>query len=224
MIHYSPHTVSNSVHWNIKIEPIFRILDDVKWMENFFESGELMLSCFNNFKKYPDEMQGDKREGEGFIGGTDEEGNVNGVIYESGLNAFIMSTTTNLNKKVQKDFNGKCAIKINNPTAFALEISKKLPFVNSGLEGDCNYEKSRTHFLDKEMNENRRFQNIDFHNDPNSHNLLKEITLGMELFLKQDKYKHQNEYRLIWFSDKNLSEGIFIKCPEAIHFCEKVYL
>ena len=135
-----------------------------------------------------------------------------------------MSTTTNLNKKVQKDFNGKCAIKINNPTAFALEISKKLPFVNSGLEGDCNYEKSRTHFLDKEMNENRRFQNIDFHNDPNSHNLLKEITLGMELFLKQDKYKHQNEYRLIWFSDKNLSEGIFIKCPEAIHFCEKVYL
>ena len=47
MIHYSPHSLSNPVDWNVKREPIFRIFDDVKWMENFFETGEIMLSCFD---------------------------------------------------------------------------------------------------------------------------------------------------------------------------------
>lgn len=223
MIHYSPHSLSNPVDWNVKREPIFRIFDDVKWMENFFETGEIMLSCFDKFKNYEDEMQGDKDEGNGIVGGTDEKGNVSAVIYESGLNAYVMSTTTELTDEVKSDFNGKCAIKINNPTLFGLELSKKIPFVNSGLEGHCTYAKSRVHFLDNEIENNKMFQNLDFQNDPNSRELFKQITLGMELFLKLEKYKHQKEYRLIWFSKPNVKESIIINCPEAIQLCEKIY-
>lgn len=221
---YTPYSFSYPVSWNIKKDAVFRILDDIQWMENFFESGEIMLSCFNKFRKYPDEMQGDINEGEAIVGGFDEKNNKhNYVIYESGMKAFILSTTSEITEKVKKDFNGKCAIKINNPTLFGLEISKKLPFVNSGLEGACNYAPTRIHLYEKELKENKIFQNIDFQNNPNRNEIFAEITLGMELFLKLDKYKHQKEYRLIWFSKQPVNESIMIKCPEAIEFCEKIY-
>ena len=223
MIYYTPHSLTKPVAWNVKREPIYRIFDNVKWMENFFETGELMLSCFDKFKNYEDEMKGDKDEGHGIVGGMDEKGNMSSYIYESGLNAFVMSTTTTLTDEVKSDFNGKCAIKINNPTLFGLEVSKKLPFVDSGLEGHCNYVESRVHFLDSEIENNRILHSLDFENDPNARALFQQITLGMELFLKHKKYKHQQEYRLIWFSKPTVKESIVVKCPEATEFCQKLY-
>tara|TARA_R110000751_G_scaffold125869_3_gene227617 strand:+ start:8428 stop:9090 length:663 start_codon:yes stop_codon:yes gene_type:complete len=214
------HSFNTPVSWSIKKEPIYRILDDVKWMENFFETGELMLSCFNNFKSYKDEMQGDLEEGHGVLGNTDEKGNVSAYIYDSGSNAYVMSTTTVLTDIVKKDFKGKCAIKIMHPTYFALEISKKLPYVLSGLEGHCDYLNTRVHFLEKEVEYKKSFEKLDFENDRNSIELFKEMTNGKELFLKDKKYRHQNEYRLIWFSKEYVNESVVIKCPEARSFCE----
>jgi len=223
MLHYTSKSLNFPINWNIKREPIYRILSDVKWMDNFFDKGEIMISCLNNFRNYPDEMRGDVNEGEAIIGGVSDNGNHNAVIYESGMKAFVMSATTELNDKVIKDFNGKCAIKINNPELFGLEISKKLPFVTSAIEGYCNYAESRVHFFKKEQKENSIFQSIDFKNDPRSESIFKQLTMGMELFLKLDKYKHQKEYRLIWFSEEEVNESVLIKCPEATAFCDKIY-
>lgn len=223
MIHYTNHSLSNPVDWNIKREPIYRIFDSEQWLENFFETGEIMLSCFDKFKKYEDEMQGDKDEGKGILAGTNANGGDTAVIYETGLNAYILSTTTELTEKVKLDFNGKCALKINNPTLFGLELSKKIPFVNSGLEGHCNYVKSRVHFFENDSELNNIFQKLDFKNNPYSHEIFKQITLGMELFLKDEKYTHQKEYRLIWFSQPNVKESIIVNCPEAIKLCDKIY-
>ena len=222
MSQYTTHNFNRPITWNIKKEPVYRILDDEKWMKNFFETGELMLSCFNNFKNYKDEMQGDSEEGHGVLGNTDEKGNVSAYIYDSGLNAFVMSTTAILSEEVIKDFKGKCAIKINHPTYFALEVAKKLPFISSGLEGHCDYIDSRVYFLDSENENKQSFEKLDFENDINSIELFKEMTNGRELFFKDSKYIHQKEYRLIWFSIKDVTASAFIKCPEALAFCEPI--
>ncbi|MGK0379714.1 MAG: hypothetical protein ACJA1Z_003542 [Patiriisocius sp.] len=95
--------------------------------------------------------------------------------------------------------------------------------MDSGLEGHCNYVKSRVHFLDKEIENSRILHNLDFQNDPKAMTLFQQITLGIELFLKLEKYQHQREYRLIWFSTPNLKDSIIVKCPEAIEFCDKIY-
>lgn len=222
MINYTPNSLSFHINWNLKREPVFRLLDNVIWLNNFFETGELMLSCFSNFRKYSDEMQGDSREGEMMIGGYDENTKKsNHIIYESGLNAYIMSTTNILSDEVIKDFNAKCAIKINHPTLFALEISKRLPFVNSGLEGNCDYTSSKNHYFHTDIKE---FNEMEFTNNPNSHEIINKIMMGKELFLKLDKYKHQQEYRFIWFSQEKINGSIIIKCPEAIQYCEKLFL
>jgi len=193
-------------------------------MNNFFETGELIISCFNKFKNYPDEMQGDREEGEAIIGGKDSDGNHHYIIYESGFSSYIMSTSTKVNKHVVNDFKAKCAIKINNPTFFSLEIAKKLPFVNSGIEGACIYEDNRIHYFKKEIEEYEFLKNREFKNDPASREVFMQQTKEYELFLKRNKYSHQNEYRLVWFADKRVQDSIIIRCPEAVEFCEKIIL
>jgi hypothetical protein len=222
MLNYIPGTLHFPFHWRIKIEPVFRLLNEVEYANNFFDKGEIMLSCFNNFRKYPDEIQGDVNEGNASIGGTDEKGNMKFVNYNAGFNAYILSTTNKLNETIIGDFKAKCAIKINQPTVFAHELSRKIPHVTSGLEGNCDYASSRLHFI-KEMEANKDFQEIDFVNDPQKGNItMSELTMGMELFLKLNKYSYQKEYRLIWFAKKTIDHSIIVYCPEAIEYCEKI--
>lgn len=213
---------SYPVQWAIKREPIYRLLDNEEWIINFFETGELMISCFEKFKKNPDEMQGDKEEGKAILGGNDNDGAYHYIFYETGIQSFIMSTSKCLNKLVIKDFNAKCAIKINNPTYFSLEVAKKLPFVNIGMEGECIYSDDRIHYLKKKIEEFEFFKNKNIITDPIGIESFREQTREYELFLKLKKYSHQNEYRLIWFSDKIVNDSIIIKCPEAVKYCEKI--
>ncbi|TRW25374.1 hypothetical protein FMM05_08710 [Flavobacterium zepuense] len=219
MKQYNSSSISFPISWHIKREPVYRLLDNVDYIENFFRDGEIMISCFNNFKKNPDEMQGDNQEGHAIVGEFGNSGFSNHIIYESGKNAYVMSTTKEITKKVIKDFNAVGAIKITNPAMFGHEIAKKLPFVNSGVEGSCDYETSRVHFLEGEAG--KILNKLDW-NDPHSHQVFQEITMGMELFLKLEKYKHQQEYRFAWFSKTDVENSIIVKCPEASLLCEKI--
>ena len=211
MNNYTLLPLSFPVNWAIRRDPVFRLLDDEKWADNFFKTGELLISCFDKFKNYPDEMQGDKEEGKGIIRGEDSARNLHLILYDSGDNAFIMSTTTKIGKQVVDDFKAKCAIKINNPTEFALEIAKKLPFVLGGIEGNCVYDEHKILKFKKNIEEYAFFKDA-----------LREQTREYELFLKLEKYKHQNEYRFVWFSDKIVKDSYIVNCPEAIEFCEKI--
>lgn len=222
MNHYTLLPSSYPVNWVIKRDPVFRLLDDEKWADNFFKTGELLISCFDKFKTYLNEIQGDREEGEAFIGGEDSVGNQHFILYESGSNAFIMSTTTKINKQTVDDFNAKCAIKINNPTAFALEIAKKLPFVLGGIEGNCVYDEHRILNFKEKIEEYSFFKDGQFINDQLGLSAFRDQTREYELFLKRDKYKHQNEYRFVWFTDTTIKESYIVKCPEAIKFCDKI--
>ncbi|MCX6351314.1 MAG: hypothetical protein NTX03_05575 [Bacteroidetes bacterium] len=222
MLNYSNGSMQLPIDWRIKREPIYRLLDDVKYLDDFFNKGEIKVSCFENFKKYPDEIRGDTEEGGAGLIWDDKDSNTHFLKYEAGLNAFILSTTNEINDKIIEAFDAKCAIKINHPNFFALELAKKIPFVTAGLEGNCDYSSSRLHFFEKEIQTDKHFQKLDFQNNQNSQVILQQLTQGMELFLKLDKYSYQKEYRLVWFSSKKINDAFVVTCPEAIAYCDKI--
>ncbi|MDD3740592.1 MAG: hypothetical protein PHH30_05060 [Bacteroidales bacterium] len=222
MKNYTETGINYPIQWLIRREPIYRLLDNNIWIENFFNNGELMLSCYNNFRKNPDEMQGDKSEGTFMITGKDCKKNHHVILGDSGLNSFVMSTTNLITDQVIRDFNAKCAIKIINPSFFAMEIARKLPFVQSGVEGKCIYVDFKSISLENEIEEYEFFNGGEIQNDLKTSIEMQKLTKGNEMFLKSNKYSHQNEYRLIWFSVMEIKESILIKCPEAIPFCEKI--
>ena len=122
-------------------------------------------------------------------------------------------------KKSSKESQAKTPLWIGWIKAVAFEIAKKLPYVESGVEGFCNYKSSRVEFLQGE--EGKILNSLDF-NVHSSHIIFEEITKGLELFLKLDKYEYQNEYRLVWFSNEEIKNSIIVRCPEAVKFCEKI--
>ncbi|MEN2436727.1 hypothetical protein AAH994_15020 [Weeksellaceae bacterium A-14] len=220
MIQFFEVNSSFNISWGYKIEPIFRILSKRKYLDDFFENGDLFISSFENFKNYDDEMQGDISEGQSLIGGFDKEGNGNHIFYEGGRQAFILCATKVLSESVIKDFNGVGAIKIVNSVLFAREIAKKLPFVNTGIEGDCIYVDSKVQHLENEKNE--LFQKINFSDPLMINQTVTALTSGVELFMKHKKYEHQQEHRLAWFSERKIDNSIVVNCPEAIEYCEKI--
>jgi hypothetical protein len=219
-MNYSQSTSAFHVTWLRRINPVYRILSDKKYIDDFFDNGNIYLSSFINFKKYEDEMQGDKSEGNSLVGGFDDKGAGQFVMYEGGVNAYVLCTTNFVDTHVVSDFKGVGAIKINDSVNFGKEIARKLPYVTTGIEGDCIYGDSKAQILENEQN--KVFHNIDFKNPQNMKEEISQITLGVELFMKHKKYEHQNEHRLLWFSNIQIQNGIVVHCPEAIQYCEKM--
>ncbi len=208
-------------NWRTRKQPIYRLLNKKQWLDNFFDSGELNLSCFSKFRNYPNEIQGDREEGDALIWLKDKKGDTHAIKYEAGLNSYILCCSLELNERIIKDFNAIGAIKINNPTFFSLEVMSKIENCTQGIEGICNYEDSRI-FHNKSEKLKSLLDNKDFINDPLFINQFLIETGENELFLKKNLYEYQKEYRMLWFTTNKIEESIIIKCPDAIRFCERI--
>lgn len=222
MIYYNEHTLHSQMNWRVKSNPVYRLLDNKQWLDNFFQKGELLLSCFSRFRLYPNEIQGDKREGDGFCYYEDYDGTTRGFKYESGMNSYIMSTTEKISEKIITDFNAVGAIKILNITNFAIEISKRISFCYSGLEGRCNYSDSRVFRINDSKKIAELFKERNFEVDQEFAYELQTMTKEYELFQKAKSYEDQSEYRLIWFTKDPVTSSLNILCPEAIEYCERI--
>jgi len=209
------------VHWRVRKKPVYRLLDNKQWLDNFFTDGELALSCLSKFRNYPDEIRGDREEGDAMIWFENDKGDTHAFKYESGLNSYVLCTTLELSDKVIKDFNAVGAIKIHNPTYFAAEIMQTIPDCQQGLEGDCIYDDSRVYqgYSDK-------MKAILSSNNYLRHPaLIQELITAAcerELFLKLKKYENQNEFRMLWIVDQEVGANLIIKCPNALRFCERI--
>ena len=128
MIQSTSHSFNFNRTWFVRHNPVFRLLDNKVYLDNFFSKGELLLSCFTKFKEYPNEIQGDKSEGQAMLFAKTTQDKSIGLYFNSASNAYILSTTKSLDNKVIQDFKAVGAIKIKNPTAFAVEVSNRIPF------------------------------------------------------------------------------------------------
>ena len=216
------HTFNFTRQWFVRHKPVYRLLDRKEYIDSFFQRGELLLSCFTLFKKYPNEIQGDKKEGQAMLVANTTEGKSIGAYFNAASNAYILSTTKSTNEKMIADFKAIGAIKINNPTAFAIEISNRIPFFTAGTEGSCVYQKDR--IIKRELSEEqtKRYSVENMNVIENQLNLINEVSNNDEAFVKLIKYSDQDEYRLVWFTSQTQTTHIIINCPETIQFCERI--
>ena len=124
-----------------------------------------------------------------------------------------------------KDFGTDGYFRIKDSTQFGAAIASCLAEFQSGLEGFCIYKDGHT--IDRDIG---KFSLDDLKDDPQDQNLsmnrmavaLSQIGGPDVYFVKLRKFSAQNEYRFVWNVSYDVEETIFIKCPEAVKFCEKV--
>jgi hypothetical protein len=209
----------------ISVLPFLYRYENQSYIEQFFETGDLFISSFNNYKKYKDNQLGDKDEGSSInFANTDKDLTIS-TFVTVGRNEYTFCTSTILDQSLLTTFSRDSVFRIKDPINFILEVTRSLPRVNQVLHGSCLYLDQR--MLMKNIS-GVDMETLKSEDGGISFEKLMQVSNYVQgrdaFFLKQKKYQKQSEYRILWQTDRQVKEGIIIKCPEAIKYCERIEL
>ena len=213
---------------HIKLPTVYRYMES-KFVDEFFEHGRLRISSFKRFREYPDEVRGDKSEGQGSVSGKGRDGFTFHVMTGAGANGYMLSTSLEDSQSIHEDFGVDCCFQITDPLGFAVAVSNALPGFQEAFVGFCNYQSYR--IVKKALDE---MSIQDFTGDDGNlimmHPKMNErinqlVGNGIDLlFLKEKKYQDQAEFRFVWRIDGThfeIENHMDIVCKEAIQFCNR---
>lgn len=204
--------------WHLMAPRVFRY-DNHEHIDEFFETGRLRLSTFQQFRSYADEVRGDTSEGVAVSRGIAANGLEVWLLHRTGINALIYCTSQLLSRSLMTAFGRSHAFEIADTTGFGKAVGEALGqnFI-AGMEGPCIYRGERT--IQRSLG---RDVSPEFMSPDEVRQLANELG-GQEemLFLKLPHHKRQQEYRLIWAMANEMLEPIFVDCPEAVEHCRRV--
>lgn len=206
----------------ITLPPVFRYLPQ-KYIDEFFTSGKLRLSAFSEFAKHTDEQRLDPQEGWGRV---DIKGKKVHLVARAGMghDAYVLSTSLRGDTELMNVFGADGYFKISDPLRFFQAVADKTPDCPGGRVGMCIYVGDRE--IHRSMGE--AVDDAIKTNDQGKRNLMKAVGLinaAMQpeaYFLKLAHHAHQQEVRFIWQVGHEVHEPLFIECPEAVQFCERI--
>jgi hypothetical protein len=207
----------------ISVSPYLYRYENNKYIDAFFEKGELYISSFDNYKKYTDNELGDKSEGSTVNTGIANNKMGFTALTTIGFNEYTFCTSTILDKNLLAKFSRESAFRIKDPINFILEVTRSLTRVIEVYHGNCIYLNEK--IISKKI---PNFEIDDLKHDESGisfkkvTDLLSYVQGCDDYFIKKREYQHQAEYRIVWKTDRELTNGIVINCPEAIKFCERV--
>lgn len=194
------------------------------WIDDFFETGNIKLSSFKNYKKHPDNQLGDNEEGNSMniVSGNNDK--MIGTYTTVGDNEYCFCTSTVLDDKLKSTFNRDSVFRIFDPLNFMLEITRSLTRVEGVIFGNCVYLNQR--IISSQIQKSIGISELKDDKDPDKISFEKMMEASApslsrhRFFLKHIKYQEQCEYRLLWTVDNAFEEGIVLNCPEARKFCD----
>jgi len=215
---------------DIYLPNVYRYMNK-EFVELFFEKGVLRISSFKKFKEYPDEIRGDKNEGNGGVTGTsDTSGFQFHVMSNVGSDAYMLCGSIIESDKIKKTFNTNACFRIVKPLDFSVAVSNAILGFKQSFQGFCNY---REHRIIKKLIPGMDINDftgpegdIIIGGEKGNQRTNEILGNGIDLmFLKEKKYQEQFEYRFVWTINSQfypMSEYIDINCKEAAQFCEKI--
>lgn len=208
--------------WEIMPSVVYRYMKQV-YIDEFFKSGKIRLSSFSLFSKHDDEQRKDTSEGQNILTGVGRRQTLSAMTVH-GHNAYILSASYLKSETLMRDFESDGCFKITNSNGFGIAIANKIPGCRRGVEGPCQYKSRRVitrDIGDFHVDDLRREDDATIDGDKMMRRVL-EIGGSDVFFVKLGKYQHQLEYRFVWGIDQKSDDYIFIECPEALRFCERV--
>lgn len=215
---------------DIYLPNIYRYMDK-QFIDLFFEKGILRLSSFKKFREYPDEIRGDKNEGNGSVTGTtDKSGFQFHVMSNVGSDAYMLCGSIIDSDAIRNTFKTDSCFRIVKPLDFSVAVSNAILGFKQSFQGFCNY---REHRLIKKLIPGMDINDftgpegtIIIGGQKGNERTNQILGNGIDLmFLKEKKYQDQCEYRFVWTINTQfftMSDYIDIECKEAVQFCERV--
>jgi len=197
--------------------------EDKKYIDDFFENGNLFISSFQNYKKYKDNELGDVDEGTSFNVANIADDKQITTYTTIDNNNYTFCTSTIYEKKLLDKFSRNSVFRIADPLNFILELTRSIQRVQGVLHGNCIYVDNR--IIQKKYPQIDESLLINQQGELNMNNakIISDEIQGVDaFFFKKKNYQEQSEYRIIWQTDREISGGIIIKCPEAVKYCQRI--
>lgn len=201
---------------------VFRYLRQ-KYIDEFFQSGRLRLSAFSEFAKHTDEQRLDAEEGWAVVELLGEKQ----ILQSSagtGLDTYILSASFRGDAELMNAFGTDGYFKINDVKNFKVAVAARLMGCAESLSRSCIYvdrrEIIRTIGAELDMAVKK--------NEQGKINLMRVVPLIQKAlwpeayFQKLKRYAPQQEYRFMWYMGHAVHEPLFVECPEALQFCERI--
>jgi len=203
----------------ILIPPIVYRYMDQEYIDDFFSTGNLMLSCIKICKKIEiDTIRQDKLEGTDllFLNSSDRQ---IGIYQTQDLNAHILCTSVKEDESFLREDKFNCTgyFKILDTHLFGKAI---LNSINNSIQGFEGYIEYLDHKIIKRSIPKLSLDDLKDVNDPNKISLDNIMSLSnkhsnLGVFRKPRLFEWQQEYRFAWFTDKIVNEYNFVKCPDG---------
>jgi hypothetical protein len=206
---------------------------ETKHIEEFFETGKLMLTTFNRCKTIEDTARKDEREGFCNFEIDHNDGNLSG-IQVVGKQSYMLCTSLNESQYLMDKFKTDNYLIIFQPLEFANSISKWILGFKEGKIGVCTYKGRRIVKKNKEFNANETTKLMlkasQEGNEEEAKKLFyqsqREISEAINnniknepYFVKEAIFSDEAEVRFIWATENDMNDTLFINCKEATNFC-----
>ena len=217
-------TIEGPPRWALRTPWVFRYLEKAN-VDAFFATGELYLSSFANFKKADDAQRKDGKEGYNafFHVNHANGGQTLAVFADYGKDAYVLCGSLKGSSGLKEVFGRDDGIVIKNTVGFAQAVAKMVPGFRHGLEGACTYSDIK--------GEVRDFGYQDWevklpdgritYDAVKAQKVIDSFVTEDMFFTKEASYFSQAEYRLLWFTDREITSGIKIVVPEARQYCRR---
>lgn len=191
-------------------------------VDAFFEDGTLRLSSFETFCKHPDEQVHDHLEGKIAMQGPIADGGHFSALGALGTEHYVFCTTHNPKRIVMRKFGYDDGFRITNIRAFGNAVKACIPGCESVIAGPCEYSDDLVL-----PNPNIHMPSIEGVADADAKFAeLQQWSAALHgnrpFFRKRTMFRHQEEFRFIWFANGTRHEHLFIKCPEARQCCKRI--
>lgn len=207
---------------NFYVPPLYRTMEK-KYVDEFYEKGNLRLSSFLKFKTTEDSKRKDPDEGVHEILYKYGNKHIKTKTYH-GYHNYILCASTKEDILTSELSNDLAHLIIEKPIPFMHEISKQIPEFIGMRFGPVSYISSG------QIKKTLENFDIEIYKDDKGKLQLFELMQELNkysgddaLFTKRSEYSFENEYRLIWdvFSEKAVDGFLDIVVPDARKYCRQ---
>jgi hypothetical protein len=186
-------------------------------VDSFFRDGSLRLSSFAAFKQHTDEQRRDEREGSSLLIHTNREAGDQTLAAwgDYGSSAYVLCGSLRQDGVLMKDLECDSYIQINNTARFRELVAKHIAGFRFAKEGPCRYQEMK--IVDRDLGP----VDVELLSLEELYGLVHDQLKDDSIFLKEQRFSHQAEYRLLWFTSGTTEPFIDIQVPEAIRLCSR---
>lgn len=187
-------------------------LSKKKYVDAFFDSGQLQLGSFIHYAKFDHNEIGDNQEGITTLLAKTSSGVIGGT-YGSGFNQYVFCTSIgDTDHETMEKFGYDDGFIINDPEAFSKAIAKSIG-ARAFTFGRCVYHSHKAVLgfpKDADVNSGRLSHESG------------EIVTSAKYFIKPERYSHQKEFRFLWETSSDINDAKVFDCSSAIQYCSRL--